>query len=96
MSVVPTKVFQAAAAGCAVVTSDTAPQRDSLGQAAVFVPPGDPSALADALMALAYDRAWLRRLRVAARALAEQRYAAPVVVTPLLERLGAAPARIGP
>jgi glycosyltransferase involved in cell wall biosynthesis len=96
MSVVPTKVFQAAAAGCAVVTSDTAPQRDSLGQAAVFVPPGDASALAAALMALAYDRAWLRRLRRAARAVAVERYAAPVVVTPLLERVGSAPARIGP
>jgi glycosyltransferase involved in cell wall biosynthesis len=96
LTVVPTKVFQAAAAGCAVVTSDTAPQRDSLMQAAVFVPAGDPSALADALMALAYDRAWVRRLRASARALAEQKYAAGIVVTPLLERLGRAPARIGP
>jgi glycosyltransferase involved in cell wall biosynthesis len=94
LTVVPTKVFQAAAAGCAVVTSDTAPQRDSLGQAAVFVPPGEPSALADALMALTYDRAWLRRLRASARAVAEAKYAAPAVVTPLLERLRTGPARI--
>jgi glycosyltransferase involved in cell wall biosynthesis len=96
LTVVPTKVFQAAAAGCAVVTSDTAPQRDSLGQAAVFVPPGDPSALAAALMALAYDRAWVLRLRGSARALAEQKYAADIVVLPLLERVGRGRARIGP
>ena len=38
--VVPNKVFQGAAAGCAVVTSDTAPQRRALGDAAVFVPAG--------------------------------------------------------
>ena len=96
LSVVPNKVFQAAAAGCAVVTSDTAPQRDSLEQAAVFVPPGDPSALADALMALAYDRAWVRRLRASARTLAEEKYAAATVVAPLLERVYGGRARIEP
>jgi glycosyltransferase involved in cell wall biosynthesis len=96
LTVVPTKVFQAAAAGCAVVTSDTAPQRDSLGQAAMFVPPGDPSALADALMALAYDRAWVQRLRASARALALEKYTAGVVVAPLLERLRGGRARIEP
>ena len=32
--VVPNKVFQGAAAGCAIVTSDTAPQRRVLGDAA--------------------------------------------------------------
>ena len=46
LRVVPNKVFQGAAAGCAVVTSDTAPQRRLLGDAAVLVPPGDPAALA--------------------------------------------------
>ena len=53
---VPNKVFQGAAAGCAVVTSDTAPQRRVLGDAAVLVPPGDPAALAEALRSLAADR----------------------------------------
>ena len=33
--VVPNKVYQGAAAGCAVVTSDTAPQRRALGENAV-------------------------------------------------------------
>ena len=41
LDVVPTKVYQGAAAGCVVVTSDTHPQRAALGEAAVLVPPGD-------------------------------------------------------
>jgi glycosyltransferase involved in cell wall biosynthesis len=50
--VVPNKVFQGAAAGCCVITSDTTPQRRILGEAALFVPPGDPSALASLLRRL--------------------------------------------
>ena len=42
--VVPNKVFQGAAAGAAIVTSDTPPQRRLLGDAAVFVAPGDSAA----------------------------------------------------
>jgi SAM-dependent methyltransferase len=41
LRVVPNKVYQGAAAGCAVVTSDTAPQRAALGDDALLVPPGD-------------------------------------------------------
>jgi glycosyltransferase involved in cell wall biosynthesis len=96
LAVVPTKVFQAAAAGCAVVTSDTAPQRNSLREAAVFVPPGDASALASALTALVYDRGWVRRLQAASRSVAEERFRPAVVVGPLVERLARRPARIGP
>jgi glycosyltransferase involved in cell wall biosynthesis len=44
-------VFQGAAAGCAIVTSDIPPQRRALGDAALLVPPGDPAALAAALIA---------------------------------------------
>ncbi len=40
LRVVPNKVFQGAAAGCAIVTSDTPPQRRALGEAAALVPPG--------------------------------------------------------
>lgn len=96
LTVVPTKVFQAAAAGCAIVTSDTAPQRDSLRAAAVFVPPGDASALASAITALVYDRGWVRRLQAAARATADERFRPAVVVGPLVERMARRPARIGP
>lgn len=67
LRVVPNKVYQGAAAGCAVVTSDTPPQRDALGQAGCFVPPGDPVALADTLRALALDRRRLAGLKMAAR-----------------------------
>lgn len=61
--VVPNKVYQGVAAGCAVVTSDTPPQRRVLGDAAIYVPPGDAEALADTLAALAADRAALDAAR---------------------------------
>jgi glycosyltransferase involved in cell wall biosynthesis len=88
--VVPNKVFQGAAAGCAIVTSDTVPQRRALGDAALLVPPGDPEALAAALLRLADDRAELARLRRAARELALGQFAPARVVAPLLSRLGSA------
>ena len=88
LRVVPNKVFQGAAAGCAVITSDTAPQRRVLSDAAVLVPPGDPEALADALLALAGDRETLLKLRHAARQLAAARFTPEQVVVPLTDRLG--------
>lgn len=87
LRVVPNKVFQGAAAGCAIITSDTAPQRRVLGDAAVLVPPGDPAALADALLRLAADHDGLLKLRHAARQLAAQRFTAEQVVAPLTDRL---------
>jgi glycosyltransferase involved in cell wall biosynthesis len=87
LRVVPNKVFQGAAAGCAVITSDTAPQRRVLGDAAVLVPPGDPEALADALLGLASDREALLKLRHAARQLAAMRFTPEQVVAPLTDRL---------
>lgn len=87
LRVVPNKVFQGAAAGAALVTSDTPPQRRVLGDAAVFVPPGDPAALAAALRTLAADPASLARLRDRARRLAVGTFAPDRVVTPLVETL---------
>jgi glycosyltransferase involved in cell wall biosynthesis len=87
LRVVPNKVFQGAAAGCAVITSDTAPQRRVLGDAAVLVPPGDPAALAAALLQLASDREALLKLRHAARQLAAERFTPEQVVGPLTDRL---------
>jgi glycosyltransferase involved in cell wall biosynthesis len=87
LRVVPNKVFQGAAAGCAVVTSDTAPQRRALGTCAVLVPPGDPQALADALRALATDRDRLHALRTGAWTLARERFVPEAVVVPLVERV---------
>ncbi|MEV0568265.1 glycosyltransferase [Dactylosporangium sp. NPDC050588] len=89
MRVVPNKVFQGAAAGCAVVTSDSPPQRRALGDAALLVPAGDPHALATTLRRLATDRSETARLRQAARRLAEARFTPEHVVTPLWERLSA-------
>ena len=87
LRVVPNKVFQGAAASCAIVTSDTAPQRRALGDAAVLVPPGDPGALAAALLGLASDRVELARLRRQAWELAEREYAPEQIVAPLARRL---------
>ena len=85
--VVPNKVYQGAAAGCAVITSDTAPQRRALGDAAVLVPPGDPAALAAALELLATDRTRLLKLRRSAWELAQVAYLPEAVAAPLLVRL---------
>jgi len=85
--VVPNKVFQGAAAGCAIVTSDTPPQRRALGDAAILVPPGNPEALATALLRLADDRAELARLRGRAHELAVQQFAPERIVAPLAREL---------
>ncbi|MDQ2815090.1 MAG: glycosyltransferase [Actinomycetota bacterium] len=90
LRVVPNKVFQGAAAGCAIVTSDTAPQRRSLAGAGVLVPPGDPDALAAALLRLAGDRGELARLRRQARAVAQEHFVPEQIVVPLTDKLAAA------
>jgi glycosyltransferase involved in cell wall biosynthesis len=81
--VVPNKVFQGAAAGCVVVTSDTPPQRRVLGTAGVFVAPGDAEGLARALRTLADDRKALeargaRTAEHAARAFSPAAVTAPI------------------
>jgi glycosyltransferase involved in cell wall biosynthesis len=91
LRVVPTKVFQGAAAGCAIVTSGTAPQRRALGDSGVFVQPGHAEALAQVLVRLAADRDQVRRLRTAAHDLAIAEFAAAAVVAPLVRRLVGAP-----
>lgn len=88
LKVVPNKVYQCAAAGLAVVTSDTAPQRRAFGDAVTAVPAGDARALADAVTALAADRALLAERRAAAAAAAE-RFRPEAAVAPLDDRLRA-------
>src|ERR1700722_2829588 len=88
LRVVPNKVYQGAAAGCAIITSDTAPQRRVLGDAAVLVPPGDADALAAALRRLADAREELLKLRHAARQLAAEEFTPGQIVEPLVARLG--------
>lgn len=87
LRVVPNKVYQGAAAGCAVVTSDTAAQRELLGDAVVYVPPGSPEALADALRDLADDPAALDAARSSAAELAVSAFRPGAVVGPLWDRL---------
>ena len=85
--VVPMKVFGGAAAGCAVVTSDTTPQRRALGEAGVFVRAGDPAALAEALRALAADPGRTRDLRRAAYRHAQEAFRPEASVRDLRQRL---------
>ncbi len=87
LDVVPTKVYQGAAAGCVVLTSDTPPQRAALDGAAVLVPPGDPAALAAALARLAADRDEVRSLRAAARDRAVRDFTSRAVVEGLRARV---------
>lgn len=87
LRIVPNKVYQGAAAGCVILTSDTAPQRRMFENAAVYVPAGDAAALADALMSLAGDEARTKDLRARARAIATERFTAASVVRPLRARL---------
>ncbi len=85
--VVPNKVYQGAAAGCALVTSDTPPQRRVLGESAVLVTPGDPKALCTALVELAEDPVRLLALRQAAWSLAQERFTPEAVAVPLVDWL---------
>lgn len=85
--VVPNKVFQGAAAGCAVLTADTPPQRRVLGDAASYVPAGDPAALAAALSAMAADPDLREHARAAAAARADEGFRPAAVVIPLLAAL---------
>lgn len=89
--VVPTKVFQGLAARCVVVTSDTAPQRRLLGDAARYVPPGDAVALAAALRALASDRDAVAVLRDRGAELAADQLTAWAVTAPLSDLLARLP-----
>jgi glycosyltransferase involved in cell wall biosynthesis len=89
LRVVPNKVFQGAAAGTAIVTSDTLPQRQELGDAAVFVPAGDAATLAAALRKLAHERDRLWGLRTAAFARANERFHPAAVIDALNARLPA-------
>lgn len=86
-NVVPNKVYQAAAAGCAIITSDTPPQRRTMAGAAEFVPAGDSDALAEALARLVGDRDLLAARRRQVRELAIRSFAASAVVAELSDRL---------
>lgn len=88
--VVPNKVFQGAAAGCVIITSDTTAQREALDGAAIFVPPGDAAALSEVIMNLSKNPSEVDAGRNAARSTAESRFTPSAVVAGLTARLGSA------
>jgi glycosyltransferase involved in cell wall biosynthesis len=90
LRVVPNKAYQGAAAGCAIVTSDSEWQRAALGDAAVFVPAGDAKALAGALRELISDPRRVMSLRQSAYRRALAAFTPAEVVKPLDERLAVA------
>lgn len=87
LRVVPNKVYQGAAAGCVVLTSDTAPQRRALDEDAVLVPPADAAALAAALEALAADPRRVAALRASAAERARTSFTPAAVTAALAARL---------
>ena len=87
LRVVPNKVYQGAAVGCAIVTSSTEPQRRALGDAALYAEAGDPEALADVLERLASDRDQVDWMRSRARQVAVENFAPMSVVEPLRKLL---------
>lgn len=93
--VVPNKVFQGAAAGCVVVTSDTAPQRAAMGDAALYVPAGDPEALSGVLRDLAGSSELVKIYRHRAYERAQTHFRPVVAAAPLQNRLLEQPRRRG-
>lgn len=87
----PIKIFEYLAAGLPVVTADIPRLRELLpGEVGRFYPPGEPEALAQALVRLDTDRGAVRAAGRGARTLAERRYTwdhQAARVTELLERV---------
>lgn len=87
LRVVPNKVFQGVRAGCAIVTSDTAPQRRVLGDVPVYVPPGDATELAAQLSSLAGQPERVRAAQERSRRSGPQ-LTPSVVTAPLMQTMG--------
>lgn len=80
-------VLEASQAGCPLVLSDIATFRELWGGAAVFVDPGDDTALADALQSLMLDPELRRELGVAAFE-RSRRYTVEATVARMLDIYG--------
>lgn len=83
-------LLEAMAAGCAVIASDVPGNREAVGEAALFVAPGDGPGLARAVRRLAADAEARGALGAAARRRAEAEFASRSVAARYLERLAAA------
>ena len=93
--VVANKVYQGCAAGAAVITSDTPPQRLVLGDAAIYVPAGDAEALAEVVQRLHLDRDELARAQQRARDVARRSFTPAAVTRELAELLQRRPSGDG-
>lgn len=85
--VVPNKIYQGAAVGCALITSDTPPQRRALDDAALFIPAGDDQALQTELERLMAHPKEVAKLQKAAQDRARRDFTPEVIVQPLLAKL---------
>ena len=83
----PKVLAEAAAAGCAVVTTDVPGCRDAIipDRSGLLVPPADAGALADAIGTLVMDRERCARLGAAGRALARERFSLDAVIAQHLD-----------
>lgn len=86
-NVAPTKGFQGMALGRALVTSDSDVQNRIFKSGALYVPAGDPIALANTLEALDADRELLRRQAQEARRVAESDFTPTRVIEPLMRKI---------
>jgi glycosyltransferase involved in cell wall biosynthesis len=75
-------LLEAAASGCAVVTTDVPGCRDAIaaGETGLLVPPRDATALAGAIQRLVENPELCRRFGRAGRALAEEHFSIEMVV----------------
>jgi glycosyltransferase involved in cell wall biosynthesis len=86
-SVVPNKVYQGAAAGCVIITSNTPPQRRIFQETALFVQAGNSESLASCIDELIKDPTRLAQLKLVARIQALKTFTPKKVVEPLLEKI---------
>lgn len=85
--VVPNKVYQGAAAGCAIITSDTAPQRRALGTAALYVTPGNTDSLVSAIRHLAEHPDQVARLQELAATRSQEAFRPTCIAAPLFDAI---------
>jgi glycosyltransferase involved in cell wall biosynthesis len=84
---IPKALLEAAAAGCAVVTTDTTGCKEAIipGKTGLLVPVRDSAALADALLSLINDRERRERYGYAGRELASNRFGLDAVIRKTLD-----------
>lgn len=85
--VVPQKLFLGAAAGCALLTSDTPPQRHAFSSSATYVPQGSAEQLADCLTELSLKPQLVCEMRMRAKECALKLYQPNIISGYLVEHV---------